>query len=174
MPHSTTGTTSYVLVKYSRAYPTKRTTQNTQSGSELASEWQHFTNPTIRLMLDVTRSSKENIESVRLRVLWQINNETDIGNNNQPDVVFASLFFYDNLKHQTLLYDRFSDSCSQEDLDLLSFSLDSVSLNARKQTLESLPLKAVYRDTVVGIRYLHPRDVSGEVAVRSFLHFSSN
>jgi len=123
-------------------------------------------------MLDVTRSSKENIESVRLRVLWQINNEPDTGSNNQPDVVFASTF-YDDFKHQALPYDHFSDSCSQEDLDLLSFSLDAVSLNARKQTLESLPLKAVYRDTVVGIRYLHPRDASGEVAVRSFLHLLS-
>jgi hypothetical protein len=90
MPHSTTGTTSYVLVKYSRAYPTKRT-QTTQTGSELAAEWQHFTNPTIRLVLDVTRSSKDSIESVRLRILWQINNEPDTGYN-QPDVVFASLF----------------------------------------------------------------------------------
>ena len=97
MPHSTTGTTSYVLVKYSRAYPTKRTIQNTESGSELASEWQHFTNPTIRLVLDATRSSKESIESVRLRILWQINFEQDPGSNNQPDVVFASLLFNEQL-----------------------------------------------------------------------------
>ena len=28
----------------------------------------------------------------------------------------------------------------------------------KKANLESLPLKAVYRDTVVGIRYLHLRE----------------
>ena len=42
------------------------------------------------------------------------------------------------------------------------------SLSAQKQTLEGLPLKAVYRDTVVGIRYLHPRDAGGEGAVSLF------
>jgi len=93
MPHSTTGTTSYVLVKYSRAYPTKRVAHSnrldSQNVSELASEWQHFTNPTIRLVLDVKSTANGGIESVRLRILWQIDSEQDSGKQ-QQDVVFAS------------------------------------------------------------------------------------
>lgn len=45
----------------------------------------------------------------------------------------------------------------QEDLELLSFS-DMVPNGSQKHQMEGLPLKAVYRDTVVGIRYLHSRD----------------
>ena len=93
MPHSTTGTTSYVLVKYSRAYPTKRVVHSSrldsQNGSELASEWQHFTNPTIRLVLDVKSTANGGIESVRLRILWQIDSE-QVSGKQQQDVVFAS------------------------------------------------------------------------------------
>lgn len=45
-------------------------------------------------------------------------------------------------------------SIVQENVDLLSFS----SLSDTQQICNSqgLPLKAVYRDSVVGIRYLHP------------------
>lgn len=98
MPHSTTGTTSFILAKYSRAYPSKRTAQRAQkepqNGSEMASEWQHFTNPTIRLVLDVKSTPDDGIESVRLRILWQINSEVDPGYNNQQDVVFVGFFNY--------------------------------------------------------------------------------
>lgn len=97
MPHSTTGTTSYTLAKYSRAYPSKRAAQRaqkeSQNASELASEWQHFTNPTIRLVLDVKSTPNDGIESVRLRILWQINSEMDSGYNNQQDVVFVGFFY---------------------------------------------------------------------------------
>lgn len=89
MSHSTTGTSSYILTKYSRSYPVKRTLQKaqigSQSGPEIAQEWQHFTNPTIRLVLDVKTSSIGEMESVRLRIIWQL----DAGFN-QPDVSFAS------------------------------------------------------------------------------------
>jgi len=89
MSHSTTGTSSYILTKYSRSYPAKRTLQKaqigSQSGPEIAQEWQHFTNPTIRLVLDVKTSSIGETESVRLRIIWQL----DAGFN-QPDVSFAS------------------------------------------------------------------------------------
>lgn len=44
----------------------------------------------------------------------------------------------------------------QEDLDLLSFA-QMVPAPPKKQQAEGLPLKAVYRDTVVGIRYLYNR-----------------
>lgn len=43
-------------------------------------------------------------------------------------------------------------------MDLLSFSSEMGFNTARITSMESLPLKAVYRDTVVGIRYLHSRD----------------
>ncbi|KAF7322468.1 hypothetical protein HMN09_00025100 [Mycena chlorophos] len=59
---STTETKTYVLEKYSRAYATKQT----DAGS---SEWQHFTNPLLRLVLDV-KMSPTKAESFRLRVVW--------------------------------------------------------------------------------------------------------
>jgi len=46
----------------------------------------------------------------------------------------------------------------QEDLDLLSFSSLSNSRTNSGPPDHGLPLKAVYRDAVVGIRYLHPRN----------------
>lgn len=55
------------------------------------SEWQHFTNPVIRLVLDVKTSSSGEIESVRLRIMWQMNSDMENGSNNS-DIAFASLF----------------------------------------------------------------------------------
>lgn len=48
----------------------------------------------------------------------------------------------------------------QEDLELLAFSSEEM-IQSQKQVfaVHGLPLKAVYRDAVVGIRYLHPRVV---------------
>ncbi len=65
--HSTTTTATYVLQKYSRSYP--------QSNNDNNSEWQHFTNPIIRLILDVRKSSaKSELESVLLRIVWSMDN----------------------------------------------------------------------------------------------------
>jgi hypothetical protein len=97
MSRSTTGTSSYILSKYSRSYPTKpkRTINNTQNltqpGLETSSEWQHFTNPVIRLVLDVKTSSSAEIESVRLRIMWHMNSDIENDFNNSA-VAFASLF----------------------------------------------------------------------------------
>lgn len=99
MSRSTTGTSSYILSKYSRSYPTKSKTINKkiqtqtqpQPGLETASEWQHFTNPVIRLVLDVKTSSSAEIESVRLRIMWHINSDIENESNNSA-VAFASLF----------------------------------------------------------------------------------
>jgi len=44
---------------------------------------------------------------------------------------------------------------TQEDLDLLSFSTLASQIPHQKPSTVGLPLKAVYRDSVVGIRYLH-------------------
>jgi hypothetical protein len=162
MPHSTTGTTVYTLAKYSRAYPSKRAAQRaqkeSQNASELASEWQHFTNPTIRLVLDVKSTPNDGIESVRLRILWQINSEMDSGYNNQQDVVFVGHGFFYPIGVEINVF-------FQEDLDLLSFSNDIAPGVAHMHNLEGLPLKAVYRDTVVGIRYLYSREI-GAMPVR--------
>ncbi|KAF9265015.1 hypothetical protein L218DRAFT_1076019 [Marasmius fiardii PR-910] len=125
---STTATSTYTLQKYSRSYP--------NPGQTTSNEWQHFTNPLIRLILDVQKSAANKLESVRLRIIWSIEGGT--GPNSANEVVF-------------------------EDLDLLSFSSvpfrNRLERNRSQQT-EGLPLKAVYRDTIAGIRYLHPLDGS--------------
>ncbi|KZT29026.1 hypothetical protein NEOLEDRAFT_692378 [Neolentinus lepideus HHB14362 ss-1] len=130
MAHSNTATATHKLLKYSRSYPTQRTS----IGSERAeAEWQHFTNPVIRLVLDTRKSAHGELESVRLRILWSMSASIDSMDVDQSEVTF-------------------------EDLDLLSFS--SLQGNGMLQSgnqAQSLPLKAVYRDTMVGIRYLHPR-----------------
>lgn len=54
--------------------------------------------------------------------------------------------------------------CLQEDLDLLLFSDTS----QQNFAAHGLPLKAVYREAAVGLRYQHPRVVpSGVTPVRS-------
>lgn len=90
MSHSTTATATYVISKYSRSYPSNAAqTQSNYDAS--ASDWQHFTNPVIRLILDTKKSSSGDLESVRLRILWQMSagNMDDVSN--QPEVVFASI-----------------------------------------------------------------------------------
>lgn len=97
MSHSTTGTSSFLLSKYSRSYPLKRTLQkaqiSSQSGPELTPDWQHFTNPVIRLVLDVKTTTDAEIQSVKLRILWELNHGMEIGAN-QQDVLFASLSLF--------------------------------------------------------------------------------
>ena len=101
MSRSTTGTSSYILAKYSRSYPTKpkrtinKTQTQTQAGLETTSEWQHFTNPVIRLALDVKTSSSAEIESVRLRIMWHMNSDIENDSNNST-VTFASLLGFIN------------------------------------------------------------------------------
>lgn len=93
MNHSTTKTSTYTISKYSRAYPVKRTLEKYQlssdAGPETMQEWQHFTNPTLRLLLDMKIARNKKLESVRLRIIWSINPTVDaeVG---QQDVVFAS------------------------------------------------------------------------------------
>lgn len=78
MAYSTTATSSYSLSKYSRSYPT---------GAQTYADWQHFTNPEIRLVLDVERGNNSKLQGVRLRVLWHMQD----GGSQQPQVVFASI-----------------------------------------------------------------------------------
>jgi len=83
--HSTTATATYVLQKYSRSYPPTKENNN--------SEWQHFTNPTIRLILDIKKSSDAKLESVRLRIIWSMNaSNDDLSDRNE--VVFVRILPY--------------------------------------------------------------------------------
>ncbi|TRM69492.1 hypothetical protein BD626DRAFT_624845 [Schizophyllum amplum] len=138
MSFSTTTSSSYVLSKYSKSYP---------SSAESSAEWQHFINPIIRLVLDVRkRSDGGELESVRLRILWSMNADDMAGAN---DVVF-------------------------EDLELLSFAALLPRPSQRSNNPQGLPLKAVYRDSVVGIRYLSQREGDPSSNFRRFqVTFSS-
>ncbi|KAH9957943.1 hypothetical protein BC827DRAFT_1261462 [Russula dissimulans] len=71
MLRSTITTGSYILEKYSRSYPSYVSAQ-TQSSTARQPEWQHFANPVITLILDVKKSLDNNFESVRLRILWNM------------------------------------------------------------------------------------------------------
>jgi len=74
MLRSTVTTGSYILEKYSRSYPSSAFAQtHSQSLPASQPEWQHFTNPIITLTLDVKKSMVNNFESVRLRILWDMN-----------------------------------------------------------------------------------------------------
>ncbi|KAJ4483175.1 hypothetical protein J3R30DRAFT_3697950 [Lentinula aciculospora] len=117
MSHSTTTTAIYVLVKYSRSYP--------KSTQDISSEWQHYTKPTLKLILDVKKSlTTGELESVFLRIAWSMENS----------------------------YAQDQSELTFENLDLLSFS----SFPGRQTDRQGgLPLKAVFRDSVVGIRYIN-------------------
>ncbi|KAJ6490640.1 hypothetical protein C8R47DRAFT_1123083 [Mycena vitilis] len=77
---STTETTTYMLEKYSRAYSPKKA-----SGG---SEWQHFTNPVLRLILDSKLSPDTPDSSMRLRIVWTMNGGAGV---TQQDVVLEDL-----------------------------------------------------------------------------------
>ncbi|KAG1731505.1 uncharacterized protein EDB91DRAFT_721870 [Suillus paluster] len=129
MAQFTTTTVAYPLAKYSRSYPTNSlSSQNPATDAE----WQHFIHPVINLYLDAKKSSAGNLVSVRLRIVWNFDSSTNSTDVDQRDITL-------------------------EDLDLLSFSSLSNSKTNSGQPDHGLPLKAVYRDAVVGIRYLHPR-----------------
>ncbi|KAG1903295.1 uncharacterized protein F5891DRAFT_1018602 [Suillus fuscotomentosus] len=129
MAQFTTKTATYPLAKYSRSYPTSSSsTQNLVSDAE----WQHFVHPVINLYLDAKTSSAGKLVSVRLRIIWNFDSSTDSTEVDQREITL-------------------------EDLDLLSFSSISNSRTNSGQPDHGLPLRAAYRDTIVGIRYLHPR-----------------
>lgn len=82
MSHSTTTTATYTLVKYSRSYP--------NSAQDANSEWQHYTKPTLKLILDVKKSlTTGELESVFLRIVWSMENSYA---QDQSEVSFVSKF----------------------------------------------------------------------------------
>ncbi|KAF6763056.1 hypothetical protein DFP72DRAFT_1040780 [Ephemerocybe angulata] len=143
MSYSTTATSRYLLAKYSRAYPSKAS--KTQAPGQ---EWQHFNHPTISVVLDKCKSRSGELVSLRMKILW-IMNEGDEGDPKQPPVVLARSLF------------------ALEDLDLFSFS-DIEKNPPKRQHSEGLPLKAVCRDTLVGIRYLFSKPDSPQPVYRRF------
>ncbi|KAL1941978.1 hypothetical protein VTO73DRAFT_6508 [Trametes versicolor] len=89
--------------------------------------WQHFVNPIIRLTMETRKSLDGHLESYRLKIVWTFSAGLDAMDVDQREVGF-------------------------EDLDLVAYSsLPSL------QTPQGMPLKAVYQEGVVGIRYQHPR-----------------
>ncbi|KAI0355726.1 hypothetical protein OH77DRAFT_1589713 [Trametes cingulata] len=90
-------------------------------------QWQHFVNTVIRLAMDTRKTSDGTLESYRLRIVWTFSAGLDSMDVDQREVVF-------------------------EDLDLVTYS-SMPSLQAP----QGMPLKAVYQDAVVGLRYQHPR-----------------
>jgi hypothetical protein len=146
MLRSTITTGSYTLKNYSRSYPSNVSAQS-QSQDPTASqpEWQHFANPVISLTLEVKKSMDDKFESVRLRVLWNM----DMGHDGTP-------------REMTMVGTKVAHICTfslkqhrQEDLDLLTFS----GLDSQVHSPRGLPLKAVYKGTLVGIRYQYPLSV---------------
>lgn len=159
MSLSTTSTAVYILSKYSRAHQSS-TASGTQDEN---AEWQHFTNPVIRLVLDIKKSSNGELESYRVRILWSINaaRGPDSMDVDQQEVCFVSICFVYALCRGT--------HGEQEDLDLLAFSSEPLHAQKQSMAVHGLPLRAVYREGVVGIRYQHPRVVpAGGIPVRIY------
>ncbi|KAH9859086.1 hypothetical protein C2E23DRAFT_692057, partial [Lenzites betulinus] len=122
---------TYDLAKYSRSY---NHTPSAQSEGLGELQWQHFTNPVIRLTMETRKGANGHLESYRLKITWMFSAGADSMDVDQREVVFV-----------------FSLRI-QEDLDLVAYSsLPSL------QAPQGMPLKAVYQDAVVGIRYQHPR-----------------
>ncbi|KAI0051844.1 hypothetical protein FA95DRAFT_1602336 [Auriscalpium vulgare] len=128
MLRSTVASAAYVLAKYSRSWPSAAaTTAAAASQTPDQLEWHHFANPVIKLTLDLRKSERDTLESVRLKIVWSMSPGGDAMEIDQNEVVL-------------------------EDIDLLSYSMPGVSAIS-----QGLPLKAVYKDCVVGIRYQHPK-----------------
>lgn len=89
MASSTTATTSYVLNKYSRSYP-----KSSPAISHGDLEWQHFSNPVIRLVLDVKKSSDGTLESLRLRIMWSMFSGPDFMDTDQQEMTFVRNFMF--------------------------------------------------------------------------------
>ncbi|KAG2119939.1 uncharacterized protein F5147DRAFT_125896 [Suillus discolor] len=130
MAQFTTTSVTYPLAKYSRSYPTSSSSNSQNPATD--AEWQHFVHPVINLYLDAKKSSAGDLVSVRFRVVWNFDSNTNSVGVDQREIIL-------------------------EDLDLLSFSSISNSRTNSGQPDHGLPLRAVYRDAVVGIRYLHSR-----------------
>ncbi|KAM5533911.1 hypothetical protein V8D89_012451 [Ganoderma adspersum] len=82
MSFSTTATTTFELIKYSRAY---------SHSPQAELEWQHFVNPVIRLMLDTRKTSGGHLESYRIRINWTFSTGQDAMEVDRREMVFEDL-----------------------------------------------------------------------------------
>ena len=79
--HSTTTTETHTLIKYSRSYGL---------GAD-PHEWQHFVNPVIKVLLEMKKSPKGDLTSVRLRILWLMNSGNDSMDVDKREITFVRL-----------------------------------------------------------------------------------
>ncbi|GAA5955727.1 hypothetical protein JCM21900_000900 [Sporobolomyces salmonicolor] len=143
---TTTTTQQWLLDKYSRSRTRQEPSPKRQKLGEMrggaggkhgegdseATEWDHFTQPRLSLRLATTfASSPSSSESFR------------------PQAMVLSVSF-------DPLYTEPTRPCQQhlllDSLDLMSFSSPSIQAVTPSG---QLPLKAVYRDSVIGFRYIH-------------------
>ncbi|GAA5862714.1 hypothetical protein JCM1840_002649 [Sporobolomyces johnsonii] len=143
---TTTTTQQWLLEKYSRSRTPQEPSPKRQKLGEMRGgeggkhgdgdteeiEWDHFTQPQLSLRLETTfAASTGSSESFRAEEMVL-------------SVSFDPLYTESARPHQQhLLLDS---------LDLMSFSSPSIQAVTPSG---QLPLKAVYRDTVVGLRYIH-------------------
>lgn len=78
---TTTASTTHSLLKYSK----------TSGASDQPSEWEHFTNPTIKSVLDVQKSSAGDFTAFRLRIVWVMSKGHNSMVTDGQEVTFVSL-----------------------------------------------------------------------------------
>ena len=136
---TTTATTTHTLLKYSKSF----------GANDQASDWQHFANPVIKSVADVQKSAKGDFTAFRLRIIWLMSKGPNCMDMDSQEVIFVSLDASRRVNQVP------NTNGGQEDLDMLSFSL-LLSSHVQTAHAHGLPLKAVYRENTVGIRYLYP------------------
>ena len=95
MSLSTTTTASFILTKYSRSYSSP-SSQNQPAAEN--SEWQHFTNPVMKLHLDAKKSPSGELMSLRMRILWNIEMQGGDIDADQREVVFVGTSSIDEVR----------------------------------------------------------------------------
>ncbi|KAF8497656.1 hypothetical protein JB92DRAFT_3146650 [Gautieria morchelliformis] len=124
-----TAQANYALLKYSRSYSSDDPARFSHQPTSSDHEWQHFSNPKLQLSLKNATPSGP-FRSARVKIVW-IAGGGGLQREQQENIAVL------------------------EDIDLNSFLPTSTA--PKKSHHQSVPLKVVYRDSVVGFRYLHPR-----------------
>ncbi len=150
MSQATTTATTWTVAKYSRCYA---------NGLALTSnDWQHYTTPTMHLTLERTTASDGAIVSVRLRVVWRL----DDANMDLAPRTTLSLQVVEYRHHICA-----NPVPIKENLDLLEYSTHhQFSDTTHGASGQGMPLRAVYGDKAVALRYLWPLEVpAGRIPV---------
>ncbi|KAI0266837.1 hypothetical protein BC834DRAFT_1041101 [Gloeopeniophorella convolvens] len=132
MLRSTVTSGSYILEKYSRSYPPPASVQaQAHSQSQTTAARQPEWQHFVNPVIKLTLDIKKSMDNSFESVCLRI--------------------AWNMMDHDTV-----QREITMEDLDLLSFSAD---LGSQMTPVQGLPLKAVYRGVVVGIRYQYPLSV---------------